>query len=458
MTSPAAFSPGNKASGNGDVSSWRIRSVAALPAMMFVDQAAAHERNCTAGLRATGQVEVTVQRACAELLDRIDEVAVGQAALILREEPYYRAAMTIEQLAEHITPNTTAALELLDGRARVVVVDPGATGRLRAEQGYPQAVVQRAYRLGTAYLWEQLVRLLGDDDAGRKALVHSVSNIWSVLDELLEALSTAYREVEIERARQDERIREAALSTLFYGAQESRDNVNAVEALHLPRTGSFVVVATERRHVGDDRAVAAVERTLKSMGVRSVWRSETDAALGLVVLTRRYGLDRLVDYLRTVGLGRVGVSVTFVSISETRPASAHARLARDAATPGSSEVVRYEESRIAALLAAQAELADSLVTGVLGPLSRLNEADQAILLQTLRAWFETNGSPMEAAKVLHCHHNTVRYRLGKLSQLTGRDLNSPIDVAYLYLALEGRRILPDAADEGRLCDKPVAAC
>ena len=68
------------------------------------------------------------------------------------------------------------------------------------------------------------------------------------------------------------------------------------------------------------------------------------------------------------------------------------------------------------------------------------EDEQALLLTTLRAWFTAQGSASEAAALLHCHANTVRYRLAKLTRLTGRDLHAPSDVVHLYLALEALRL------------------
>ena len=58
-----------------------------------------------------------------------------------------------------------------------------------------------------------------------------------------------------------------------------------------------------------------------------------------------------------------------------------------------------------------------------------------------------SGSPSE----LHLHVNTLRYRIGRVEQLTGRSLSSFEERVNLFLALEALR---DGAAEARLEDPP----
>lgn len=48
---------------------------------------------------------------------------------------------------------------------------------------------------------------------------------------------------------------------------------------------------------------------------------------------------------------------------------------------------------------------------------------QASLLDTLRVYLETGGSPLETAARTFTHRNTVRYRIAKIEELTGEDLS-----------------------------------
>ena len=62
-------------------------------------------------------------------------------------------------------------------------------------------------------------------------------------------------------------------------------------------------------------------------------------------------------------------------------------------------------------------------------------------LDTARAWFTNGGSTSRIARALHVHRNTVRYRIRRLQELTGRDLAQPLDAAEVHVALECVRLL-----------------
>ena len=119
-----------------------------------------------------------------------------------------------------------------------------------------------------------------------------------------------------------------------------------------------------------------------------------------------------------------------------------AQLARDTATPGENVVRRFGDARVAALVAATPDLARGLAHQVLGRVLERARGASRRCSRTLRAWYAAQGSAAEAARLLHCHANTVRYRLAKVTQLTGRDLHVPSDVVHLYLALEATRLWP----------------
>src|SRR5215470_14765084 len=66
---------------------------------------------------------------------------------------------------------------------------------------------------------------------------------------------------------------------------------------------------------------------------------------------------------------------------------------------------------------------------------RLSSRNDGALLRTLRAFFDADCSQRTAAERLFVHHKTLRYRLGRIQQLTGLDLGRHEDRMRADLAL-----------------------
>jgi hypothetical protein len=388
-----------------------------------------------------------IVRACETLLERMDDVCCSAARLIREEEPQYVEFMTLEELSRAVRPNLVGLIESVMVNETSLLAAPRRTGRERALAQIPLTIVLHAYRLGALHIWDRLLRLCGDDPATSRALLGSASTLWSAVDVYAQELATAYRDVETEQLLRDARVREAALAALFSGVSTTGQGcADVAGALGLPKVGRFVVVASDSWRAEPERAPTSAERALASLGVRSVWRSEADGEVGLVALTRSFGADRLISYLTSLTVGRVGISEAFDAILDTPAAVTQAHLARSAATPGLDVVMRFGDARVAALVAATPELAAGLAQQVMSRVLEQTEEEQRLLVTTLRAWYDAEGSAAEAAALLHCHPNTVRYRLAKVTQLTGRDLRVPSDVVHLYLALEALRLQPPSRD------------
>ena len=393
-------------------------------------------------------IDPRITTVCELLLEGVDDIAGAAADIIRQEESHYVDIMTREQLADAVRPNIIGLVESVMVNETSLLAAPRRTGRERAQAQVPLTMVLHAYRLTALHIWDRLLRLCGEDPGLSRALLDSASALWSAVDVYCQELAAAYRDVETEHLLRHGRLREAALASLFSGRSTAGQNFAEVaDALGLPKVGRFVVVASDSWPVEHQYAPATAERALASLGVRSAWRSEADGEAGLVVLTRAQRVDRLMGYLTSLTVGRVGISETFEAVVDTPQAVNQARLARDTATPGENAVIRYGEARVAALVAATPDLAVGLAHQVLGAVLEQHPDERELLVGTLRAWFDAQGSAAEAAKLLHCHPNTVRYRLAKVTQLTGRDLHVPCDVVHLYLALEATRLwLPPRRD------------
>jgi DNA-binding PucR family transcriptional regulator len=105
---------------------------------------------------------------------------------------------------------------------------------------------------------------------------------------------------------------------------------------------------------------------------------------------------------------------------------------------------------VAVTVASTPEVMGYVAAGVLGPLASVPPGQRAVLLDTLEAWRDSGGSAAQAAGRLFCHPNTVRHRLRRIADVTGRSLSAPADVTELCLALEAVRQQPGwPAADGR---------
>ena len=65
----------------------------------------------------------------------------------------------------------------------------------------------------------------------------------------------------------------------------------------------------------------------------------------------------------------------------------------------------------------------------------------AELLRSLEAYIEQNGQWERAAKELYCHRHTLRYRIRRVEELTGRDLGRAHDRIELWLAMRAKELV-----------------
>jgi purine catabolism regulator len=70
-----------------------------------------------------------------------------------------------------------------------------------------------------------------------------------------------------------------------------------------------------------------------------------------------------------------------------------------------------------------------------------DERKQGDLIRTLEGFFAANGNLAKAAADLDVHRNTLVYRLERISELTGLDLEDPDNRLILHLALKVQRVL-----------------
>jgi len=78
---------------------------------------------------------------------------------------------------------------------------------------------------------------------------------------------------------------------------------------------------------------------------------------------------------------------------------------------------------------------------ILGTLSEYDSRQKADLIKTLEAFFNCHGNLSQTAESLIVHRNTLLYRMNRINEIAGIDLNRPETRLALHLALTIRRLL-----------------
>ncbi|MFC6159914.1 PucR family transcriptional regulator [Kribbella jiaozuonensis] len=377
-----------------------------------------------------------------DLIERLrargGELIEAMASSIETEIEFYRTGRLVpaEALRASCGANFEFMLESLIGDGSDPV-SARETGRLRAEQGAPLADVMAAYRVGTRYLWDVVRAEAAAARITDQVLVLASSRLWQMQSSYTDAMTDAYRDVQSRRLLEQDQQRSALVEALLEGRMPGGGTVwEAAELLRLPYKGPFVVVAAAVPEVGR-QALPAAEERLRSVGLASAWRLLPELQIGVVCVPPGR-LAVLVDFLSKSATGRVGVSPPYDELDATGQAVRFARVALAGSTAASA-VTLFEESPLTMAAVAAPDVMQYFVRNVLGGLDDLAPDDREVLLDTLAAWSTHNGSATETGEFLYCHPNTVRHRLHRIEERTGRSLNDPRSVAELLLALEAAR-------------------
>jgi hypothetical protein len=145
---------------------------------------------------------------------------------------------------------------------------------------------------------------------------------------------------------------------------------------------------------------------------------------------RRTQIERAVDGVRA----RAGLGTT-VEWGQARISFARARAVLELAPVAEEQVIVASERTGELLLRSDPALAAELAIERLAPLRGLSAGSRRRLEKTLRVWLAEQGRLGPVAAALGIHPQTVRYRLGRLRELFGGDLDDPDRRFWLELAL-----------------------
>lgn len=215
-----------------------------------------------------------------------------------------------------------------------------------------------------------------------------------------------------------------------------------LRAYGLDPEGTLVGLVVRSGTPEDD--AGRIQRALTALGgeaVVAVWKGDATAIFqptrekpDLVEVGREVAL--------ALGSGRaVGVGSPAGGVDGLRRSLIQARQAAELARrePGKGYVVHDRVESQALLLALQdQDVLAAFRNTLLGPIVEYDARRDTRLLETLEAFIFSGGRWEETARRLHIHVNTLRHRLSRCEELTGRDLSTMESRVDFYLALRSR--------------------
>jgi hypothetical protein len=379
----------------------------------------------------------------AALLSRADELSDSMLALMRRDVSFHRAVALVSD--DELRATVRNHLDFILGAFGPS--HPGydtraaaATGASRAAAGVPLPAVMDSYRICARFLWDELkAEAARTPTVTAAGVVRASEAMWTVLEEFTTAMVTGYQQEMTQQLVNRQQERSAMVQALIDGRlADTVDLWNTADTLRISLQGPYAVVCAELTRIG--RTVFAdIEDRLSAQGIFSAWRLQPDIEIGILHLGSSSAFDPVPALLADHPVTRVGISPLFDDLADTAGALRYARIAMTAARPDRAPIIVFDRDVMGVAAAAAPDVMDRIAANVLGPLDALPDHEREAMLDTLEAWFDHGGSAERAAQQLFVHPNTVRQRLRKLEQRTGRLVSDPRAAAELCIALQAVR-------------------
>ena len=202
-----------------------------------------------------------------------------------------------------------------------------------------------------------------------------------------------------------------------------------------------------------DAAEAHLDAAITAAGIPGLVAITTAAGRPLLCAVVDPGESDPLDVARQTRLalteagGRVRAAVSRTARIESLRRSFHeARCALEAtslANGGAPEVASHRDLGAFTLLLSlhDDDALRAYADSILSPIEDGEGEYGSELLRSLEAYIEQNGQWERAARELYCHRHTLRYRIRRVEDLTGRDLSRAHDRIELWLALRARELV-----------------
>lgn len=291
--------------------------------------------------------------------------------------------------------------------------------RNRAADGMPAATLLLPYQAGLRAGWQMLLETADDDETPH--VLHAADLFFEHSDLLVTTIVTAYSDERETLASEDERRARTLIESLIAGRELTPEDRLIADRLGFAIAPSYVPF------------VAALPGQPARRHAELATRLRAEGALTASEGTRVVGLALRVLPFATFGLGDAllhaqGNPTNRGALTEALADLRH--LAAIAARHERTGAVETGDHLPELLLERSPAIKDQVTARVFAPLETSTD-----LKATLTALVAHEFDRGATAAALHVHRNTLSYRIGRIEELTGLDLDGSEGRALAWLAV-----------------------
>jgi putative transposase len=371
-------------------------------------------------------VPMPAHRSTEELLTVLEtenEVAAPTLRRVREEIPSY-AAVADDLILAAAHRNLRRAVQTLRDN---VVPDRGdiweaeTSIRERLTAGVPIEDVMAGFRVSISCIQDRLSELADGLQMDGAEVVRLTRLLWKLSDVFSAQAAASYRQHGLARDLAEQRVKDQWVLAALTGPMTLEQVQRGVTLLGLDADGVYVPFCTGR---GDDAALATAQRELEH---------QFRGAVCLVVPREQHlmGLlahipEQVTDAVLVVGpaSGPAGLHRGFATAQRVLRATA----------PTESGVHSLDSLGWRVGVPSDPELSEFLRARYLDPLHG-GRGSSAPVADAVRTYLEHDRSIPRAAAAMHVHVNTLRYRLARFEELTGRSLSDTDTVIEVSWAL-----------------------
>ena len=335
-------------------------------------------------------------------------------------------------------------------------------GILQARSSQSVEPILNAYRIAARVAWDAILRAWrGHPEATPEAIMVTANYVFAALDQVAAEVTKTYlhaREQHMQRGtRARARLFHALISDNFDSELELQKQALALNMPIAP-TGyvaavcKLIIANREGEQGGEGLAEVAASLPLPHGAIHHatdpttlviLWPAESAADVeGARQLVMRLQTEAVKRSGTARARVRAGIGGYHAGLRGISGSYLEAQQALEVGRKLRPEAILHQHDEVIPqlVLAQNPRLAERFVQHSLGRLLDAKTRNREQLLATLQAYLAC-GTVKDAATALNLHRHTVLYRLDKLRELLGGDLDTPSRMLRLQLALDLRKLL-----------------